>query len=140
MINCAECNHQAVVGSRCLHCWISRYARRIGISRYQWFTHNRVKFERMLFGRFYAVQMGVEPGNIQKIINVFYNNHNYSIHRSGTTTYKLKSGEVKRVKTNPKGSGEQKIRKLIAALDAAARKGEHDGSGTTSGNNRIEEN
>jgi len=68
---CAECPAQAKVGSRCIHCYVTRYARRLGLNQYKWFKAHREKFELTLAGRLTTIEEGFEPASPSVLIRVF---------------------------------------------------------------------
>jgi hypothetical protein len=108
-MTCAECRLQALIGTRCLKCWLSRRARNLGISKYKWFYMNRERLEPMLMGRWLVIQMGEEPAPIETVYQIFYNG-DYSYHRGGS------EGRIRASRP------QKQIKQLVESLDKQARK------------------
>lgn len=104
--SCAECPAPAKVGSRCIHCYVSRFARRLDISKYKWFKAHRKKFELMLGARFTAIEYGGEPPDPSLLVDVFIKGDGPRMHHT--------HGVAKR--------SVAKVLKIIAEADAHARR------------------
>jgi len=110
-MKCNKCKSQRVIGARCLHCYVTDYAKRIK-TYYKWFIFSQREFERILITRFRTIEMGFEPPPIpyNKLYTIFYSHSNHT-----QTPYRYGSGK-------PKYTGMISISRVVHQIDREARK------------------
>lgn len=70
---CNACTREAVIGSRCIRCWVDRQARYYGFINSGWYKSNKKRFIERLSYRHLALTNGLEPGPILQLKQVFQN-------------------------------------------------------------------
>lgn len=70
---CNACTKEAVIGSRCIRCWVDRQARYYGFIDTGWYQANKKRFVERLSYRYLALTNGIEPGPILQLKQVFQN-------------------------------------------------------------------
>ena len=77
---CNACTREAVIGSRCIRCWVDRQARYYGFIHKGWYKANRKRFIERLTYRHLAMINGLEPGPILQVKQVFQNTRKKRYH------------------------------------------------------------
>ncbi len=79
---CNSCKRPATLGSKCVPCYVKRAAglsiinrmgRRVIYLRSRiWWKDHEEKFISVLTGRVLAIRMGLEPGPVEELVDLFY--------------------------------------------------------------------
>jgi hypothetical protein len=66
--SCVECDLPAAIGSKCGLCYVRTHAKRRGLWKKKWFQFRLKFFVAALVGRFWAIEQGQSPGDIEALV------------------------------------------------------------------------